>query len=449
MSWLPLGLSYIASACLKAGHEVKIYNQDVYHWPESHLTDLLNKERYDLVGLGAVAGYYPYRKVLKISEAINQSKFRPFFVLGGHIGSPEPDYFLRKTHADAIVIGEGDITIVKLIEALEHKKSLHSVKGIAFLENGKCVQTPRQELIQDIDSISFPAWHLFPMDVYALQRSPNIKRSERCMMVIAGRGCTFKCNFCYRMDEGFRGRSSENIVEEIKTLKKNYFINYIALEDELTMSSIPRITDLCESFIKNKLNIKWSCNGRLNYAKADVLRLMKQAGCVFINYGIESLDEQALRNMNKSLTVKQITRGIENTLNSGISPGFNIIFGNIGETKESLQKAVDFLLKYDDCSQMRTIRPVTPYPGCPLYYYAIEKGLLKDVADFYENKHMNSDLVSVNFTNLTDDEFHQALFEANHTLITNYLSKEQKVIEEGLHKLYFEKDITFRGFRHT
>ena len=79
-----------------------------------------------------------------------------------------------------------------------------------------------------------------------------------------------------------------------------------------------------------------------------------------------------------------------------------------------LQKGVDFLLKYDDHAQLRTIRPVTPYPGSPLYYYAIEKGLLKDCADFYENKHTNSDLLSVNFTGLSNKEFHHLLFEAGY-----------------------------------
>ena len=75
------------------------------------------------------------------------------------------------------------------------------------------------------------------------------------------------------------------------------------------MSSVERTAELCNAFLKAKLKIKWDCNGRLNYAKHEVLRLMKEAGCVFINYGIESMDEQALRNMNKALTVKQITEG--------------------------------------------------------------------------------------------------------------------------------------------
>lgn len=449
ISWFPQGLAYIAAVCLAAGHEVKIYNQDVYHWPESHLTELLNKERYDFIGVSACGGYYQYRKVLKLSEAINKAQHRPFYVLGGHLAAPEPEYFLGKTSADVIVIGEGEITVINLLKALEQKKPLNSVNGIAFLENGKFIQPPRQDLIADIDTIPFPAWELFPMDHYSLLRVPHIKNSERWMPILSGRGCNFRCNFCYRMDEGFRGRSAESIVEEIAILKKDYMISFITFSDELLMSSAHRTVELCESFIKNKLDIKWDCNGRLNYAKPDILKLMKEAGCVFINYGIESLDEQALRNMNKALTVKQITSGIENTLAAGISPGFNIIFGNIGETAASLCSGVEFLLKYSDHAQMRTIRPVTPYPGSPLYYYAMEKGLLIDCEDFYEHKHVNSDLLSVNFTDLSDEEFHKLLYEANQKLFLNYYEAQINKTSEALHKLYIERNCSFRGFRQT
>ena len=449
VSMFPLGTAYIAAACRHAGHDVKIYNQDVYHWPETHLLELLNKEQFDVIGLGIIGGYYQYRKLLKISEAVNRSINRPFYVLGGHGPSPEPEFFLRKTQANAIVIGEGEVTITELLEALQSKKELLSVEGIAFMENDRCIQTPRRETIADINEIAFPAWDLFPMDHYTLLRDPNMINGDRYMAAISGRGCPFKCNFCYRMDPGFRARSVDSIIEEIRILQKDYGITYIEFVDELLMSSIPRTIELCESFIKSKISLKWFCNGRLNYAKADVLRLMKEAGCVFINYGIESLDEEALRTMNKALTVKQIVTGIENTLEAGISPGFNVIFGNIGETAESLRMGVDFLMKYDDHSQLRTIRPVTPYPGSPLYYYAIEKGLLKDCDDFYENKHMNSDLLAVNFTGLTDDEFHKLLYEANKKLVENYYSAQLRKTLENARKLYLERDSSFRGFRQT
>ena len=174
---------------------------------------------------------------------------------------------------------------------------------------------------------------------------------------------------------------------------------------------------------------------------------MKEAGCVFINYGIEAFDDVILKNMNKALTTQQIIKGIEATLDTGISPGLNITFGNIGETLETLEKGVQFLLKYDDFAQMRTIRPVTPYPGCQLYYDAIEKGLLKDCEDFYENKCINSDLLSVNFTGLTDNEFHEALHDANTRLLTNYFKNQLKSYLEQTRKLYYERDANFRGYR--
>lgn len=449
ISWFPQNLGYISATCRNAGYEVTVYNQDVYHWCEDHLADFLKNNKFDAIGIGACGGYYQYKKILKLADTINQSENRPFFILGGHLVSPEPEYFLRKTMADAIVIGEGEVTILELLNAVNFKRPLSNIKGIAYLENGRFIRTTERELIQDIDTIAFPAWDLFPMDHYALLRLPNIKNSERCMPVLSGRGCTFKCNFCYRMDKGFRPRSIASIIEEIQTLQKDYAISYIAFSDELLMSSVQRTTEICEAFIKAKLDIHWDCNGRLNYATSDVLKLMKKAGCVFINYGIESMDENALRNMHKSLTVSQIISGIENTLDAGISPGYNIIFGNIGENTGSLELGVDFLLKYDDHAQMRTIRPVTPYPGSPLYDYAIEKGLLKDCEDFYENKHKNSDLLSVNFTDMSDDEFYYQLYNANKKLLNNYYSAQQNLVNETLERLYLMRDTSFRGFRQS
>lgn len=250
------------------------------------------------------------------------------------------------------------------------------------------------------------------------------------------------------MDKGFRPRTAKSIIREIDFLKERYDINYINFSDELLMSSVERVIDISQSIIDAKLNINWMCNGRLNYASVsrEMLSFMKKSGCVFINYGIESVNDEALRNMNKALTVNQIIKGVENTLAENISPGLNIIFGNIGENKQMLENDVNFLLKYDDHAQRRTIRPVTPYPGSPLYYYAIEKGLLKDCEDFYE-KNTNSDLLTVNFTDMTDDEFHNELKKANMRLLTRYHETQQKQMGNVLEQLYTDKNSSFRGFR--
>lgn len=455
ISFFPLGLAYLASAARNAGHEVHVYQQDVYHWPDSFLTKFLDENDFDLVEVSVIGGYYQYHKLLKLSAAINASVNRKNFkyTIGGHGPAADPKYFLEITGADVVGIGEGEITFVELLDAFGGKRDIKSVDGIAFFdENCEYIRTKPRELIKDIDAIAWPAYDLFDMTHYSLIRFPNIKPRERCMPVLSGRGCTFACNFCYRMDKGFRPRSAQGIVDEISFLYDKYNIKYIAFSDELLMSSRERTLELCEAFIELRgggRDFKWSCQGRLNYADLDVLTKMKEAGCVFVNYGIESLDNDTLKVMHKALNTDIITRGIENTLAAGISPGLNIIFGNINEPLSALDKDVEFLLKYDDHAQLRTIRPVTPYPGTELFNYAVSKGLLKDTKDFYENKHTNSDLISVNFTKYSDDEVYEALYKANTKLITKYQEVQTEKAMETCNKLYYKHDAEFRGFRQT
>lgn len=452
ISWFPQGLAYLASAARNAGHEVSVYQQDIYHWPDSHLTDYLDSNAFDVVEVSTIGGYYQYHKLLSLSEAINASRRRSHFryTIGGHGPASDPRYFLSITGADVVGIGEGEITFVELMDAFAGKRSLESVDGIAFFDaDGNYVRTKARELIKNIDDIAWPAYDLFDMTHYSLLRLPNIKGNERCIPMLSGRGCIFSCNFCYRLDKGFRPRSAQSIIDEIQFLKKTYNIRYIAFSDELLMSSKERTLELCRAFIGARLDIKWDCNGRLNFADMDVLEKMKEAGCVFINYGIESLDNDTLRVMHKGLTRDMIIRGVENTLKAGISPGLNIIFGNINEPLSALDDAVEFLLKYDDHAQLRTIRPVTPYPGSELFDYAVEQGLIKDTADFYENKHTNSDLLSVNFTKYTDEEVYDALCRANMKLIQQYQKVQQRRFEQVCCDLYQNRNSDFRGFRQS
>ncbi len=350
------------------------------------------------------------------------------------------------------MIGESDETVKEVLQTLETSGDFSRVQGIAWLDSeGNYRINERRPLIQDIDQIPFPAYDLFNMEHYVLYPQPNSSRGDRGAEILSGRGCPFRCNFCYRMDSGFRPRRTEHIIEEIEFLKERYGVTYISFIDELLMSSVKRTVEFCEMMIERKVNVKWNCSGRLNYASKDkgMLELMKQAGCVFINYGIESMDNEALKRMNKNLTTDMIVRGVENTLDAGISPGLNIIFGNLGETRQSIENDVKFLLEYDDHAQLRTIRPVTPYPGTDLYHYAIERGLIKDIEDFYENKHVNSDLLTCNFTDLTDDEYYDALYWANNVLLENYLKNTRQANKTCLDKLYLEKDADFRGFRYV
>ena len=248
------------------------------------------------------------------------------------------------------------------------------------------------------------------------------------------------------MRDGFHERSIEAIIEEIKYLNKNYNINHFQFADELLMSSERRIEKICESLLKLPFKIKWDCNGRLNFAKTSQLEIMKKSGVQYINYGIESLNQSILNQMGKGLQTSQIYQGVEATLTSGISPGLNFIWGFPGDTKENLFECVEFLKKYDPCDELRTIRPVTPYPGCRLWDKALKDGLVKDAEDFYENLHKNSDLFSINFMDMPTEDAHRLLRFANFELIRNYFMKRMERSVSSCEKLY-RGDTSFRGFR--
>lgn len=445
-NFFPQGIAYITSYLEKIA-DVTIYNQDIYHYDESHLTQILNDYEFDVIGIGVIGGYYQYKKLLKICSAIKLSKSKAKIILGGHGPDPEPEYFLKVTGADFIVHGEGEFTFKSLVESIQNNTKLDQVKNISYFDNEKFISNKINDPITDVDSIFIPAYHRFDINHYAMFREPGFSSVDRVIPILSGRGCPYNCNFCFRQVKGFRPRSVKSIIDEIQFLKNRYYINGIDFSDELLMSSESRTINICESFLSENLNIKWSCNGRLNFASDKVLRLMKRAGCVFVNYGIESLDDKMLEIMGKHLTVEKIIKGIENTLKNDIIPGLNIIFGNIGETKEILQRGVDFLKKYNNIGQFRTIRPVTPYPGSPLYYYAIENGLLNNVKEFYEEKHINSDLLSVNFTNMTDDDFYNVLKQANLELIEDYYEKNKFICKKQAMDLYNNLNVNFRGFR--
>ena len=160
-NWFPHGIAYLAAVLLNRVYDVEIYSQDVLHYPDEYITDQLDKNHFDIVGIGAIGGYYQYRKLLKISDAINNSRQRPFYIIGGNAVSPEPEYFLRKTKANVIVMGEGEVTIIELLEAVARLKSVSSIKGIAFWEGDNVIINEERDLIEDIDTIPFPAFICF------------------------------------------------------------------------------------------------------------------------------------------------------------------------------------------------------------------------------------------------------------------------------------------------
>ena len=133
----PMGVGAISAILKRDSHEFSIWNQDMHHWPDDNLRTYLDENKFDVVVVSLIAGYYQYQKMKNLSKAINNSKNRPFYIMGGYGPTPEPEFFLKKSGCDVVCMGEGEITIAKLMDAIENKTSLKKVPGIAWIEDGK------------------------------------------------------------------------------------------------------------------------------------------------------------------------------------------------------------------------------------------------------------------------------------------------------------------------
>ncbi len=230
----PLGITYLAAVLKKEGVDVKICCQDIFHYPNEELTKLfLTNTSYDLIGIGFLAARFR-ETVLDLCATVNKFKKNAWLVLGGHGPTPIPEYVLEKTDADVIAMGEAEETIVELLKCKLDNGDLSQVKGIAYRGKDGIVINERRKPVVKLDSIPFPEWSLFPMDRYTTcLKQVGADKKDKILGMITSRGCINRCNFCYRMEEGIRFRSVENVIEEIKILKDKYGVTYFQFLDEL------------------------------------------------------------------------------------------------------------------------------------------------------------------------------------------------------------------------
>lgn len=448
----PSGPAYMAAVLRNQGAKVQIYSMDVYHYTNEDLAEFLQLNTFELIGVGFLAARFN-ETIRDLSKVINRYKKDAWFVMGGHGPSPIPEYILKTTYADVIVIGEGEETIIELLKCKLNNCDLSSVKGIAYRDGEEVFINKRRRPIK-IDSLPLPAWDLFPMEKYlnSIKRF-GMDENDKGIGISTARGCINKCNFCYRMEKGIRVRKISNVMEEIKILKEQYNVEYFFINDELFVYPRKRIFDFQNALLDYDLEIKYSCDARVDVFDEEVINALKLSGCQFITFGFESSSQKVLDQMNKNTTVEQNIQAAELTNDMGIGIGLNFLWGNIGDDEESLWNNVKLIKKYNTYYQVRTIRPPGPYPGSDLYYYAINKGLLTGPDDFF-NKFKNSDLMVVNFTEIPDHKFYKMLYEANKDLILDHYTHTSKDIKaanqliKDFYNLYFKGQYNFRGSRH-
>lgn len=400
-----LGLMWIAAVLQKAGHHVEVIDMDAYNLPMDDFVKELRERKYDYFCTGGMITAWNFLRAA--CDLVKQIKPEVKVIVGGGVISSTPKSFISVSKADVGVIGEGELAVLDIIDAFENNRSLSTVDGVVFRQEDEIIQTKEGKVIQDLDSIPFPAWDIFNVGgVYSRYPSHHsILHAKRIGSIYTTRGCPFRCTFCYT-EKTVRQRSIPNVIEEIRQLKNKYGIRHIMIADDLFVVRKNRTIEFCEAMIKEKMNVTWSATGRCNIVDPEFVKLMKAAGCDFMGLGIESGSDRVLKAIKKSQTSRQIVEAVKMVAKAGIVPGGTFIIGLPPETKESIRETVAV---YKEINGYRThvnkFFFATPYPGTPLYDEMVSRGRIKDEIAYFETLSERGDAVDfvINCTDALSD----------------------------------------------
>lgn len=367
----PLGLGYIAAVLEKANCEVQIIDANVLRMPASGVVDLVDKVRPDIVGISTniVTCLSSFNLVKLLHKRLNKSQI----IMGGPYPTSLPEYNLRNSDARAVVIGEGEQTAKEIVENIRQDRHPYkSVPGVAFKEDSHIIKNEPRRLIEDIDRISFPAYHLFP----DIGRYKSRARQKPVASIITSRGCPYQCVYCNKGVFGsrIRMRSAENVMEEIDYFVKKYKVRQIDILDDNFTANVNRAERIFDLLIERRYNLSINIqNGvRADGLNQSLIKKMRRAGVFKLGFGVESGDENILKLIKKNLDLEQVIKATGWAKKEGITVYGNFMIGLPGDTAESMEKTIDFSIKMnpDVANFMITI----PFPGTEIYEWVSEKG---------------------------------------------------------------------------
>ena len=410
----PSGLGYLASVLLDAGYEVEVLDINGHRYSPQEVEARIEASDADVFGIGGLITVYGYIKWL--TQVIKRYHPDKTVIGGGSSASSIPRTFLERTKADIVAIGEGELTLLELMHALQERSDLKGLPGIWYKDgNGQIIANPPRPVIKDLDTIPFPAWDLFPMDIYLRNPvgAPNVDKWKEggstndtpvTMNVLPSRGCPYQCIYCYHdfMGVKYRHRSARNILDEIVYLVDRYGVDYIHFTDDDFVIDRKHVMEFCDLMIESGLNIQWGSSGRVNLMTEELLAKMAEAGCVWIGYGIESGSQRMLDVMKKRATVEQAQKAIQLTRKYIDQIDCSFMVGTPGETRETIMKTIEFCKELDLAPEV--IFFVTPYPGTELYAIARQRGLVEDEEEFVLSLWEQGEKIVVNFSELSDKE---------------------------------------------
>ena len=363
----PLGLMYLAAVLRQAGHDVHIHDMGSTCNNMHHLRQTLLRSRPHVMGISALQSEVDC--LGRIAGVVRECFPAVPVVVGGALASSDPLRCLNIPGVDYVVLGEGERTMVELVQALGHQNGIPtSIAGIGFLDDhGEVRYTPPRPLLEDLDLLPLPAWDLVNVDFYQAYSAANICAPGR-FPVFSSRGCPCRCVYCHStLGKSFRGHSPQRVVEEIQHLKHHYGAKDIAFLDDIFNFDQTRMREILRRIIRADLGLTLSFPNALRPDMLDreLIALLREAGTRVLVFAVETSSPRLQRLIGKRLQLDKARRNIEYALAEGLFTGAYFMLGFPTETYEEARNTVCFALESD--LHTASFSRVLPFPGTELF----------------------------------------------------------------------------------
>jgi radical SAM superfamily enzyme YgiQ (UPF0313 family) len=358
----PLGLCYLSASLKRAGHQALVLDCEAQGLNMAKIFEIVAREQPDLIGLTATSP--ELANALTIAAELKTRLTIPIVFGGVHVTIFKDELLRDNPAVDFGAVGEGEETIVQLLEALDQPRTFSSIQGLIYREKDEIRVNPLRPLIQDLNSLPFPDRSGQAPDLY-FRNVPSVGYQTTAAFM-SSRGCPCHCTYC-AIDQipGWRRvryRSARNVVDEIEFLVRDLKIKHISFNDDVLTMNRARVYDICEEIHRRNLQVTWEGLSRADCVDLNLLKTMRAAGFVRISYGIESGNPEILKSTCKNETLEQISEAFRLTRQAGIIARGSLIIGLPFENRRTVEDSFQFVNNLEGIDQV-IINILQPYPG--------------------------------------------------------------------------------------
>lgn len=393
---MPLGILYVAAVMRQAGHQVQVF--DPFFGDKKFIRQVV-KFKPDLIGLSILTATYDTARKLVVT--FRRQLPKTLICAGGVHPTILPQQTLKELNLDFVVYGEGEYTLREACQRLANGRTLANVKGVVYKNDGRIITNSPRELIANLDELPFPARDLLEAENYLIP--PGYIRSyllARTLTMYTSRGCPGNCTFCSShllFGRFTRRRSVGNVLEELKLIKDKYRLDGVYFMDDTFNVDQKWVGEFCRQKRQQKINIIWGCQTRVNTVNSRILNKMRQAGCVQVDFGVESGSDKVLAAYKKGQTAKMIKKAFRLAKKAKLRTFATLMIGSPVEKNADIKKS-EKLLK-EIAPDYTHISFCTPLPGTELYQQAVKMGWVpKDFGNQWDFIQTDSPIMAVNFS---------------------------------------------------